>query len=565
MSSGQPPAKKPAASNLDATIVGATPSLEETNIPKAAGNDLEATAVPGKSGAANVSAAGRTSGGVPLSSKTPQGEAIGPQGRSQLGDFVLTKKLGQGGMGEVFLAHQTTLDRTAALKVLAKHLADNEDFVKRFYREARAMAKVDHPQTVRVYAVAEDQGIHYVAMEFVDGKSLQFWLDKLGKFSVGDAVHVILRCAEALQVAHGMNMVHRDIKPDNIMLTRRGQVKVADFGLAKALDDEEMSMTQSGTGLGTPYYMAPEQARNAKYVDGRSDIYALGVTLYHFLTGKLPFTGNSAMEVVLAKEKGQFKSARSLNPEVPEKLDLVIDKLIAKDPAQRFQDCGEVIKYLGGLGLDAPSLSFIDAPDKIVVTTQTSAAKSTASLQKPGAATATNKAAASAAARSGADAPADAAWVVEFVRPDGKKQVVKWTAGQILGALRAGTIDNKAKVKKPGSATAAPIAQFPEFAQAVQAVIVKQQADKKGAATKQLLKDYKKQEFMYKVKKWFGGLFSSVLGLVQFVLYLGVIAGVCYGAYWGWMTYGRAELQKAINAPAANSTPPAQPNPPAGQ
>ncbi|OYW12386.1 MAG: serine/threonine protein kinase, partial [Planctomycetales bacterium 12-60-4] len=285
--------------------------LDETVIPEAGDASLEGTVVPSRSAVAQSSTgksqagrsqAGRSVSGVPGSSRAPaEGMPIGPQGRSQLGDFRLIKKLGQGGMGEVFLAHQITLDRQAALKVLAKHLADNQDFVKRFYREARAMAKIDHPQAVRVFAVDEDDGVHYVAMEFIDGKSLQGWLDKLGRFSVGDAVHVTLRCAEALQQAHAMNMVHRDIKPDNIMLTSRGQVKVADFGLAKALDDEEMSMTQSGTGLGTPYYMAPEQARNAKHVDGRSDIYALGITLYHFLTAKLPFTGNSAMEVVLAK------------------------------------------------------------------------------------------------------------------------------------------------------------------------------------------------------------------------------------------------------------------------
>ncbi|MBC8114585.1 MAG: serine/threonine protein kinase, partial [Candidatus Saccharimonas sp.] len=296
-----------------------------------------------------------------------EGTKSSDKGTSQLGKYKLLKKLGQGGMGEVYLGEDTKLGRQAAIKVLSKALAGKGDFVERFYREARSMAKMNHDNAVSVYDVDQDNGIHYVAMEFVDGKSMQGWMDTLGKLSVGDALHVTLRCAEALQVAHNQSMVHRDIKPDNVMLTSKGKVKVADFGLAKATD-EDMSMTQSGTGLGTPYYMAPEQARNAKHVDGRTDIYALGITLYYFVTGKLPFSGNSALEVIMSKEKGQFTAARKLNPEVPERLDLIIDKMIAKDLNTRCKDCGEAIKLLSGLGLESPSLSFIDAPDKVVQT-----------------------------------------------------------------------------------------------------------------------------------------------------------------------------------------------------
>ena len=151
------------------------------------------------------------------------------------------------------------------------------------------MAKLDHSNVVKVYAVDSFKGLHFAAIEYVDGKSVQDWLDQEEKFSVADAVHLTIAAAEGLKHAHDLNMVHRDIKPDNILLTSRGVVKVADFGLAKVLD-EDVSMTQSGTGLGTPLYMAPEQARSAKTVDQRSDIYALGATLYHMLTGTLPFS-----------------------------------------------------------------------------------------------------------------------------------------------------------------------------------------------------------------------------------------------------------------------------------
>ena len=511
------------------------------------------------SGAGKSSAAtGRTA--MPSSKAPATGAPIGPQGRTQLGDFRLIKKLGQGGMGEVFLAHQLSLDRPAALKVLAKHLADNPEFVKRFYREARAMAKLDHPQAVRAFAVDEDDGIHYVAMEFVDGKSLQDWQKQFGRLSVGDTLHIVLRCAETLEQAHSVQMVHRDIKPDNIMLTRRGQVKVADFGLAKALDDDDMSMTQSGTGLGTPYYMAPEQARNAKHVDGRSDIYALGITLYHCLTGKLPFTGNSAMEVVLAKEKGNFPSIRKLNPEVPERLELILDKMIAKDPAQRFQDCGELIRLLNGLNLASPSLSFIDAPDKVTVTGSSRSAAPGAPTRKlvPGDAT---------AAMSGRHAvpnttaagktTTETQWSVEFQKPNGDKTISRWGTSQVLNALRSGVIDNRAKVKKDGTSSFVPIAQYPDFAQTVQGLLIKQQADKKGGETKKLLNNYARQESYYKLKKGARGLFSSVMGLVSLVAYLAIIGGALYGGYWFWQQQQVKSTTPAATAPAASTTPPA--------
>ncbi|MGD9856658.1 MAG: serine/threonine protein kinase, partial [Planctomycetaceae bacterium] len=308
---------------------------------------------------------------------------------TRLGDFEIRKQLGQGGMGKVYLAHQISLDRDCALKVMSHELAEKPGFVDRFIREARAMAKLDHPHVVKCYAVDEQEGKHFVAMELIDGQSMQDWLDELEALSVEDALHVILICADALEHAHSLNMIHRDIKPDNILVTKTGVVKVADLGLAKALDDD-MSMTQSGTGLGTPHYMPPEQARDAKHVDARCDIYALGCTLYHFVTGKLPFAGDSVIALIKNKELGQFTSARRVNSQVPQRLDLIIDKMMAKDPKHRYGSCAEVIRDIESLNLAGASLSFIEADSKAVMrqrgglpTARVGGAKLTPAARKP--------------------------------------------------------------------------------------------------------------------------------------------------------------------------------------
>ena len=463
-----------------------------------------------------------------------EGSKSSGKGTSQLGKYKLLKKLGQGGMGEVYLAEDTKLHRQAAIKVLSKALAGKGDFVERFYREARSMAKMNHDNAVSVYDVDQDNGIHYVAMEFVDGKSMQAWMDQLGKLSVGDALHVTLRCAEALQVAHNQNMVHRDIKPDNVMLTSKGKVKVADFGLAK-VTDEDMSMTQSGTGLGTPYYMAPEQARNAKHVDGRTDVYALGITLYYFVTGKLPFSGNSALEVVMNKEKGQFTAARKLNPEVPERLDLIIDKMIAKDLNTRCKDCGEAIKLLSSLGLENPSLSFIDAPDKVVQTASSGSAMAAtrgpqSMVQTPRPATTSGvpkTSAEDAAARAKPLSVIESvqSWIVQYKNAQGKDTIAKLTTVQVQAGLKAGTLDAKAKCKKKAADQFMPIAYFPEFQKQVEGRLIKDKADKKAGDMKSLYADIDRQYSRRGWTRWVKNLVSGTYGLITLIVWLAFIFG----------------------------------------
>src|SRR5262245_46733927 len=283
-----------------------------------------------------------------------------PAKTPMLGDYKLLKKLGQGGMGAVYKAHQISLDRYVAIKVLSKELAGKPAFVQRFLREARLMAKLDHPNILRCFEVGEAQGHRFLSIEFVEGGSLEDWYKKLGRFEIGDALHAVITIGRALEHAHEQGLIHRDIKPDNILLTKKGVIKVADLGLAKGSDDN-LGLTKSGTGAGTPLYMAPEQARDAKHVDARCDVYALGVMLYVFLTGQPPFQGATLVEVIEAKEKGKFKPIRSFNPEVPERVDLIVDKMLAKDVKHRYATCTEVVAELEATGMANDRLRFLDA------------------------------------------------------------------------------------------------------------------------------------------------------------------------------------------------------------
>ena len=462
------------------------------------------------------------------------------RGMSQLGKYKLLKKLGQGGMGEVYLAEDTKLGRQAAIKVLSRQLASKDDFVQRFHREARAMAKMNHENAVSVFDVDEENGFHFVAMEYVDGKSMQKWMDELGKLPIGDALHVVLRCAEALQVAHQQNMIHRDIKPDNIMLTRKGKVKVADFGLAKATD-EDMSMTQTGTGLGTPYYMAPEQARNAKHVDNRTDVYAIGVMLYYFVTGKLPFIGDSILQIITSKEKGIFTPARRLNPEVSERLDLIIDKLVARDVNSRCKDCAEVIKLLTSLGLESPSLSFIDAPDKVVQTSTSGGIRGTTQVPAARSMPTGLRSSAEDAARTKVMPPAaDQSWIIQYRTSQGKDTIGKFTSSQVQQALKSGTIDQKAKAKKNVADQFMPIGYFPEFERHVEGRVIKEKADKKAGDMKSLYKEIERQYEWRGWNRWFKNFVSGTYGTIGLLIWLGLVFGGLFALWsfrqpiWDW-------------------------------
>ncbi|AMV19888.1 serine/threonine protein kinase [Planctomyces sp. SH-PL14] len=448
---------------------------------------------------------------------------------SVIGDFKIARKLGQGGMGAVFLAHQMSLDRECALKVMARELADKPGFVERFVREARSMAKMQHPNVVSCYAVGTQAGTHFVAMEFIDGKSMQGWLNELKQLSVADALLVTIVVAEALQHAHDLKMIHRDIKPDNILVTKSGVVKVADLGLAKATD-EDMSMTQSGMGLGTPHYMPPEQARNAKHVDHRCDVYALGVTLYHFLTGQVPFSGDSVIELIANKEKGTFTAAHKVNRDIPERLSLMIDRSMAKNSKARYQSMTEFVRDLRSLGLAGSALSFAQGP-RSNASGVSSASAIRAAPRLPG--TPKNRSSASGAGMSGVSpAPAAAAgpettsWYVKVVR-DGKPATLRMTSGQILAAIKTDKIETAAQVAASPNGPFLPLPQVPAFADAARKMIHRQQSRGRSLAG-----EIAKLEKQYDRRKWWQMLArfrDGTLGLVGLVLYLAVAAALIGG------------------------------------
>ncbi len=230
-----------------------------------------------------------------------------------LGEYRLLRRLGEGGMGAVYLGYHEGQDLQVAIKVLSDQLASSQSYIDRFYREAKSGALLNHPNIVRTLSVGQDKATlkHYLVLEFVDGPSAHALLSQLGKLTVGDAVHIALDIARALEHAHSRRIVHRDIKPDNILITRAGVCKLVDLGLAKRID-EASHLTAARQGFGTTHYMPYEQAINAKYADGRSDIYALGATLYHLVTGTVPFPGDNHLEVIEKKNVGDFSPARSL-------------------------------------------------------------------------------------------------------------------------------------------------------------------------------------------------------------------------------------------------------------
>jgi eukaryotic-like serine/threonine-protein kinase len=457
--------------------------------------------------------------------------------RTSLRDFRLIKKLGEGGMGKVFKAQQISLDRVVAVKVPFKHLAKDPSFVQRFYREARIMARLDHPHILRCFGVGEENGWHYLAMEFIDGASMQNWLEKLGKLSIGDALHVAIATAHGLQHAHEQDMVHRDIKPDNILVTGKGVVKVADMGLAKALTDD-LSLSRTGTGAGTPHYMAPEQARDAKHVDNRCDIYALGCMLYCFLGGKPPFSAETYMELILAKEKGKYPPVRRLNPAVPERLELMIDKAIATKPEVRYKTCADFVKDLESLNLANEVLSFIPGatpPTRVTVgggTTKPPAMAPQKTVPAQSKTAPPGKTAATTPTKTGAPgADPRGTWYVKYAADSGKLVKRKMSAPQVLELIKSPEFDLETQACRTLKGVYRPISQIKEFDNAFQARVAKVKADKKASQFHNAYEKILGEEKSFYRKRKAKNFFRSVGGVITLIIFLAVIAGMIYGGY----------------------------------
>lgn len=296
----------------------------------------------------------------------PNGVAPAPQPKaptkvlvSTLGDFRLIGKLGEGGMGTVYKAIQISRNRIVALKVMSKELGAKASFVERFHREVRIMGKLDHTNIVRLIAAGEAHGFIFLAMELLEGGTVGTWLGKLGRFTVPDAALIAKSCGMALQYAHESGLIHRDVKPDNLLISKAGIVKLADLGLAKTDDDADVGLTRTGIGIGTPLYAAPEQVRDAKHVDPRCDLYALGCLLYHCLTGITPFPATDMLTLIKAKEKGTYATASIVNKRIPPALDRILSRLLAKLPDHRYPSAAEFLQELEFTGLAGEELSFL--------------------------------------------------------------------------------------------------------------------------------------------------------------------------------------------------------------
>jgi len=262
----------------------------------------------------------------------------------QFGRFRLDKRLG-GVMGVVFRGVDTQTGYRVALKVLPRPLAFDSGLVERFKREVKATGVLSHPNIVRVYDAGVENGVFFMAMEYIEGETLAERMRRDGRVAEEEGLRIARHVARALAHAHSHNVLHRDVKPDNIMLAGSGVAKLTDFGLAKLLADQQQ-ITAEGIAVGTPHYIAPEQARAAADTDHRADLYALGATLFHVITGRLPYEGDDGAEVMRRHVFEPTPDPRTIRPDISAGTAAMLMKLMAKQPAQRYQNAGELVQYL---------------------------------------------------------------------------------------------------------------------------------------------------------------------------------------------------------------------------
>jgi serine/threonine protein kinase len=312
-----------------------------------------------------------------------------------LGEFRLLRHLGSGGMADVYVAEQTSLQRYVAVKVMKPALmAQSGDvMVARFRQEAMMAAGLNHPNIVQVYTVGQEGDLHYIAQELVQGRDLASILQDRGKPDLASALHVMRQVAAALKAAGDAGIVHRDIKPENILVTKKGEVKVADFGLAQLHNqDERRNLTREGTTLGTPLYMSPEQI-NGKELDPRSDIYSFGITCYQLLSGEMPFSGRTIMAIAMQHLNAAPPPLKQKNPALPDVLCRMVHRMIAKRRALRYQTADEVLSDLKklmtaqkqGRSLDLVRLPRLDELDRLAADERSKADPSLTPEAKPGA------------------------------------------------------------------------------------------------------------------------------------------------------------------------------------
>jgi serine/threonine protein kinase len=271
----------------------------------------------------------------------------------QLGNYDIVSKIAEGGMGTVYKGRNRSTGELVAIKVIAATTAKNPVLLQRFEREFLAARVLDHPNVVRALDYCGTGPHPFLVMEFVDGESIGQRIERKGALSEAESVRLIAQVCEGLQRAHKQGLVHRDVKPDNILITRDGTAKLTDMGLVKDVEGD-MNLTKTGRGLGTPHFMAPEQFRNAKNVDVRGDIYSLGATLYAMVTGVIPFENASPLDCWMKKVRNEFPAPRELNPAISERVDWAIRRAMSAEPDRRPSSCREFLEDLTGQSRSGP-------------------------------------------------------------------------------------------------------------------------------------------------------------------------------------------------------------------
>ena len=264
----------------------------------------------------------------------------------QIPGYKVMGKLGSGAMAVVYKAQQLSLDRTVAIKVLPKRFSEKPNYIQRFFKEGKLAAKLNHNNIVQAIDVGEVGGLYYFVMEYVEGKTIYDDLSAGKIFSEEEAIDIVTQVARALKHAHSINLIHRDVKPKNIMINNDGVVKLADMGLARETSDIQAAKSEQGKAFGTPYYIAPEQIRGEVNIDGRADIYALGATLYHMVTGRVPFEAETPSEVMKKHIKEAIVPPDHINTKLSSGIAEMIEVMMAKDREERYQNCDELLADL---------------------------------------------------------------------------------------------------------------------------------------------------------------------------------------------------------------------------
>ena len=281
------------------------------------------------------------------------------EGRLIANRYEIIRKVGNGGMATVYKAKCHVLNRYVAVKILKDEFTTDEEFIKRFRSEAQAIASLSHPNIVGVYDVGNEGNLYYIVMELVQGKTLKEVIQEEGKLSWKWSVNVAIQIASALETAHKNNIVHRDIKPHNIIITEEGVAKVTDFGIAKAVSNS--TITAFGTTIGSVHYFSPEHARGG-FTDAKSDLYSLGVVMYEMLTGRVPFDADTPVSVALMHIQEKPTEPILLNPSIPMSVNKIVMKAMQKEPTLRYQSASEMLKDLN-MALKNPDGNFVKVSD----------------------------------------------------------------------------------------------------------------------------------------------------------------------------------------------------------